>query len=180
MSFLELAARRESCRNYEDKPVEREKLMQIAETARLSPSACNSQPWKMVVVNEREQAEKTAKCLQDKILPINRFTNDCPAFMVICEESANVLSKAGGKVKNQKYAEVDIGLLAAHICFAAAELGLGTCIIGWLNEEKLRELLKIPKNRRIRLVIAIGYAKSGQVRKKSRKPLEEILSFGQY
>ena len=180
MTFMEIAARRESCRNFEDKPVEQEKLMKIAETARLAPSACNSQPWKMVIVNEREQAAKTAKCLQDKILPINQFTNHCPAFIVICEESANVLSKAGGKVKDQKYAEVDIGLLAAHICFTAVELGLGTCIIGWLNEGKLQELLQIPKNRRIRLVIAVGYPKSGEPRKKSRKPLEEILSFGQY
>ena len=56
MTFMEIAARRESCRNFEDKPVEQEKLMKIAETARLAPSACNSQPWKMVIVNEREQA----------------------------------------------------------------------------------------------------------------------------
>lgn len=180
MTFSDMAKQRESCRNFEDKPVEKEKLIKIAETARLAPSACNSQPWKMVVVNDRDTAAQTAKCLQDKMLPINRFTDHCPAFMVLCEESANVLSKAGGKIKDQKYAEIDIGLFTAHICFAAAEEGLGTCIIGWLNEKKLRDLLQIPQNRRIRLVIAVGYPKTGETRQKSRKPLNEIMSFNRY
>jgi len=175
MEFFELIQKRESCRSYKDTPVENEKLHRCIEAARLSPSACNSQPWRYIVVNDPELRPKIAKCVQD--MGMNKFTNECPAFAVVLEVEANVLSRLGGKVKNQKFAPIDIGLSVAHFCLEATDLGLSTCILGWLNEDKLREVLEIPKDERVRLVLAVGYAANDTIRPKQRKPVEEIAEF---
>jgi nitroreductase len=174
-NFFDLIAKRESCRDYSDKPVETEKLRKCIEAARLAPSACNSQPWSFTVVNNSERSPKVAKCLQG--MGMNKFTDKCPAFIVVTEESATLSAKLGGKVKNQEYAQIDIGLATAHLCLAATELGLSTCIMGWFSEPNLKELLAIPKGKRIRLVISAGYAASDKLREKNRKSLEDIATF---
>ncbi len=173
--FTELVNRRESCRNFAPKPVENEKLRVMVETARLAPSACNSQPWNFLVVNNPELSRKLAKCTQG--MGMNQFTDNCPAFIVVSEYKANLSAKLGGLVKEQQYAQIDIGIAAAHLCFAALEQGLSTCILGWFNEEKIKELFSLPKDKRIRLVVAVGYAENGQLRPKRRKDLDEIAAF---
>lgn len=174
-NFFELSAKRESCRNFAEKPVETTLLRRCVEAARLAPSACNSQPWSFTVVNNMELSPKVAKALQE--LGMNKFTDKCPAFIVITEERANLTARVGGKVKSQEYASVDIGIATAHLVLAAAELGLSTCIIGMFNESKLKELLAIPKAKRIRLAVAIGYAANDKLREKNRKKLEDIAQF---
>ena len=80
-----------------------------------------------------------------------------------------------------EYSQIDIGIAAAHFCLQAAELGLGTCMIGWFDEKKIRQLLKIPEKRKIGLVITLGYPPEDyKVRKKIRKPLDEICGFNKY
>ena len=173
--FFELIAKRESCRDYAEKPVDNELIKKCIEAARLAPSACNSQPWSFTVANNGDLTPKVAKCLQD--LGMNKFTDKCPAFVVVTEENATLSAKLGGKVKNQEFAPIDIGIAAAHLCLAATELGLSTCIMGWFNESKLKELLDIPKNKRIRLVIGLGYAATEKLRIKNRKKIEDIVKF---
>ncbi|NLX93315.1 MAG: NAD(P)H nitroreductase [Clostridiales bacterium] len=173
--FFELIAKRESCRNYSEKKVEREKLEKCIEAARLAPSACNSQPWSFTAVDSPEFAPQVAKCLQE--MGMNKFTDNCPAFVIIAEEKATLSARVGGKVKNQDYAPIDIGLATAQLCLAATDQGLSTCIMGWFNESKLKELLDISKEKRIRLVIAVGYAVDEELRQKSRKSLEDIARF---
>ncbi len=175
MEFFELIQKRESCRNFKVTPVENEKLRRCVEAARLAPSACNSQPWRYIVVNDPELSPKVAKCVQD--MGMNKFTNGCPAFAVVLETGANLMSRLGGKVTDQKYAPLDVGISVAHFCLEATDLGLSTCILGWLNEGKLKELFNIPKNERVRVVLAIGYAANDTLRTKQRKPLEEIAEF---
>lgn len=174
MDYFTLIARRESCRNFAEKEVEREQLVRCIEAARIAPSACNSQPWSFVLVNGGTLASRTAKCLQS--LGMNKFTDRCPAFVVVLEEKATLSAKLGGKVKDQYYAPIDIGIAAAHLCLAATEQGLSSCIMGWFDEKKLKELLSISRNKRIRLVIGIGYAADEKLREKKRKPLEQILT----
>ena len=88
-SFIELARRRQSCRRYDRRPVEPEKLEACIEAARLSPSACNSQPWGFTVVTRPVLLPEVAACVQQ--LGINAFTADCPAFVVVTEEKATHL-----------------------------------------------------------------------------------------
>ncbi|WP_315067087.1 nitroreductase family protein [uncultured Clostridium sp.] len=173
--FFELINKRQSCRKYLDKSVEKEKLIKCIEAARIAPSACNSQPWHFTVVNNKELAAKVALCLQDKIM--NKFTSECSAFIVVVEESGNLTSRAGALIKQQDYRSVDIGIAAEHICLAAAAQELGTCILGWFNEKELKKLLNISKLKRVKLVIAIGYPKDDNIRNKVRKNINEISTF---
>ena len=138
--FFDLIARRESCRNYDpNKKVETEKLVKCIEAARLAPSACNSQPWSFVVVNSPSVSPQVAKCVQG--MGMNRFTDNCPAFLIVVEEKATLTAKISGAFKDQQFAQIDIGLATSQICLAAVDQGLSTCIMGWLDEKKLKELL---------------------------------------
>ena len=173
--FFELIEKRESCRNFADREVEKDKLVKCVEAARLAPSACNSQPWSFVVVNNSDVSPELAKCLQDA--GMNKFTDKCPAFIVVIEEKANLSARIGQLVKSQEYAQIDIGLATSHICYAAAEQGLSTCIMGWFNERKIKELLNIDMKKRIRLVIGVGYAANDKLRDKVRKNISDILRY---
>ena len=173
--FFDLINKRQSCRKYLDKPVEKEKLIKCIEAARIAPSACNSQPWHFIVVNNKELSSKVAMCVQDKVM--NKFTSECKSFIIIVEESGNLTSRAGALMKQQDYRSVDLGIATEHLCLSATEQNLGTCILGWFNEKELKKLLNINKLKRIRLVVAIGYPENNETRKKIRKDIDEILTF---
>lgn len=180
MDFFELVKMRESCRSYRPVPVEREKLEKCALSAIKGPSACNSQPWSFIIVDDEDTARKVSETLQDKVMPINRFTRNCKSFIVITEEPANISSKLGGKFKDQDFAQMDIGIAAMSISLAATFQGLGSCIIGWFNENRLSAILGIPASKRIRLVISVGYRDNEDVREKKRKPPEEVLHYNKW
>jgi nitroreductase len=180
MDFQELAAKRQSCRAYKDIPVERSKLTACVEAARMSPSACNSQPWSFVVVDEPVLAKQISVTLLDPILPINRFTRNCNAYIILVEEPANLSAKLGGKFKDQEFSQVDLGIAVQSLSLAATDVGLGSCIIGWFDEKALRKLLVMPKAKRIRLVLAIGYAEDETTRAKARKTFEEIIHYNKW
>ena len=173
--YFDLIQRRESCRSYDPKPVEREKLERCVEAARLSPSACNSQPWRYLIVTNPALAEKLRPCVQG--LGMNAFADRCPAFAVVLEEKAALKAVVAARFKDQNFAPIDIGLSVSQFCYAATEQGLSTCILGWLNEEKIRTLFELPQGTRVRLVLCVGYASGGALREKKRKPLEAISKF---
>lgn len=176
MTYREMIEKRESCRDYDAaRPVEKEKLVACIEAARLAPSACNSQPWKFYAVTEKETLEKVCAAIQG--MGMNKFASDCPALTVIAEERGNVSERVGARLKKQDFVSVDIGLAVSQYCYAALEAGLSTCIIGWLDEGKIVSALKLPKETKIRLVLATGYAKTGALRTKQRKPLSEMAAF---
>ncbi|OOM74290.1 putative NAD(P)H nitroreductase [Clostridium puniceum] len=174
-NFFELIRSRQSCRKYLDKPVEKEKLIKCIEAARIAPSACNSQPWHFIVVNNKELAAKVAMYTQDKVM--NKFASECQSFIIVVEESGNLTSRAGALMKQQDYRSVDLGIATEHLCLAATQQDLGTCILGWFKEKELKNLLNISKLKRIRLVVAIGYPENNDLRKKIRKSIDEISTF---
>lgn len=175
MTFSEMAAARQSCRSYQARAVEREKLEAMIETAKLAPSACNSQPWHMTVISG-DKAPAFAKCVQG--MGMNKFASGCPAFIVINEEEMSRTAKVGAKLLKQHYASYDIGLLAAHLCYAAQEQGLSTCILGWLDEKAIKEQTGIDKDKKICLVLCVGYASEDEkLRKKVRKDTAQIATF---
>lgn len=181
MLFHELISERQSVRKYTGKPVEREKLQTLVEAVRLSPSACNSQPWKLILVDEPKLKNELAKATFNTAISFNRFALEAPVIAILVIEKAKLIARLGGSIKNQEFPEYDIGIAAAHFCLQAAELGLGTCMIGWFNEAKIQELLHIPKNRKIGLVITLGYAPDDyKLRKKTRKSSEEMSGFNSY
>jgi len=181
MTFEELIRKRQSTRKYLELSVESEKLDKLIEAVHLAPSACNSQPWKLIIVDEPELKDKVAKATFNKAISFNKFAEQAPVIAVLVIEKAKPIAQIGGLIKNQEYPEYDIGIAAAHFCLQATELGLGTCMIGWFNEKKIQELLNIPKKRKIGLVISLGYQPEDyRVRKKNRKPVDEIFGFNSY
>lgn len=178
MDFLELVNARQSDRAYDkSRPVEREKLERILEAARLSPSACNAQPWKFVVVDDPELSVKVGKATAG--LGMNKFAKDAPVHILIVEESMNITSMLGSKIKDKYFPLVDIGIAAAHISLAAESEGLGSCILGWFDEKGIKKLLGIPEKKRLLLDITIGYSMKPK-RPKSRKPKEKVISYNKY
>ena len=178
MDFLQLARSRQSDRAYDPaRPVEREKLERILEAARLAPSACNAQPWRFVVVDQPDLAKQVGKATAG--LGMNKFAKDAPVHILIVEESMNITSFLGSKIKDKYFPLIDIGIAAAHISLAAEAEGLGSCILGWLDEKQVKQLVRIPAGKRLLLDICIGYPVKPK-RPKSRKPLEKVVSFNRY
>jgi nitroreductase len=177
MDFSELIKLRQSVRQYSDRSVEREKIIACLEAARLAPSANNSQPWKFIVVDEPELKNRVADCTAS--LGMNKFTYQAPVMVVVVLEKENLFSSLGGKVKDKIFCHYDVGLAIGQFCLQAAELGLGTCIIGWFDEKKIRELLNINRKRRIPLIISLGYSET-PVKAKKRKPMDEMSRWNAY
>jgi nitroreductase len=177
--MLELIAGRQSDRKYMDVPVEREKIERILEAGRISPSACNAQPWKFIVVDNTELKTKIAKAASAKLIGMNVFINQAPTLIVIVREKPNFSSKVGATIKNKDYSRIDIGIAAGNICLQAEAEGLGSCMVGWFDETLLKKLLSIPGSKRVELIITIGYSRSEQ-REKKRKPMSEVVSYNKY
>ncbi len=181
MTFQEILDRRQSVRKYQDKPIEREKIEKLIEAVRIAPSACNSQPWKLIIVDNPELKDEVAKATFSAVVSFNKFVTGAPLIAVLVIEKAKLIAQLGGKVKDQEYAQYDIGIAAAHFCLQATELGLGTCILGWFDEKKIKALLNIPEKRKIGLLITVGYPpEEYTVRGKVRKPFSDICSFNSY
>lgn len=172
MNFTEIAKARQSCRAYDaTREVEQEKLDAILEAGRLSPSACNGQPYRFTVCRG-ETAKAIAACVTG--MGMNKFAADAPVMIVISEESYVPSAALGAKVKKNDYRSIDIGIAAAYVTAEATEQGLGTCILGWFDDEKLRAICDLDKP--VRLVITLGYAKEGDsLLEKKRKPLEVLV-----
>ena len=171
MNFSEIANARQSCRSYNpNREVEKEKLDKILETARVAPSACNGQPY-FITVCKGEAARKVAKATQG--MGMNKFASEAPVLLVISEMPYVASAALGAKVKKNDYRSIDIGILAAYITAEATAQGLGTCILGWLNDSDIREICGI--NGAVRLVITVGYAdENDKLRIKKRKNVDEL------
>ena len=170
---------RQSERGYEDREVEQDKLDRILEAGRMSPSACNSQPWKFIVVNKPGLLKEVAAAASARELGFNKFVDQAPVLIVVVREKGKVISRVGGALKDKDYSLIDIGIAVENICLQSVAEGLGTCIIGWFNEKKVKELLGIPEARRAELIITLGYP-SGKRRTKRRKDEDETISYNQY
>ncbi len=173
MNFLDIAQRRQSCRSYDStKPVEEEKLNAILESARLAPSACNGQPYHITVCRT-DIAKQVAKATTG--MGMNKFTADAPVMIVISEKPYVKTAAFGAKVKGNDYRSIDIGIVVAYITAQATVQGLGTCILGWLDDEKIRKICAL--DGAVRLVISLGYAKADdKLRNKKRKSIDELVT----
>ena len=174
MNFREIAENRQSCRAYNpDKAVEQEKLQAVLESARLSPSACNGQPYHITVCTG-EAAQKVAKATEG--LGLNKFAAQAPVMLVISEKPYVKSAALGAKLKHNDYRSIDIGILSAYITAEAAAQGLSTCILGWLDDAKIRGICNLDEA--VRLVITLGYAKDDdKLRTKKRKDMDELVSY---
>ncbi|MBR4944104.1 MAG: nitroreductase family protein [Peptococcaceae bacterium] len=179
MSFMDLANNRQSDRAFTAQEVSRKDLLKCVQAAQLAPSACNSQPWKFIVIDDADLVKQAGLAISENPLGINKFAETVPVLVAVVEEQAVLMPKIQGKIDSNRWAQFDLGSATEHFCLQAAELGLSTCIMGAFNEEKMKELLGVPAERRIFVMLAVGYP-SGTIRTKARKELNAIHCFNQY
>lgn len=173
MDFMEIAMQRQSCRSYdENRAVEPEKLQAVLEAARMAPSACNGQPYLLTVCTGEKAKE--AALLTRGMGGMNKFAVQAPVCIVISEAPYNRTAALGAKVKGNDYRSMDIGIAVAYLTAEATAQGLSTCILGWLDDEKIRKICGLDQP--VRLVITVGYAKDETVRPKKRKELSELVT----
>lgn len=174
-SLDELIKERRSIRKYLDTPVEKEKIEAILEAARLAPSACNAQPWRIVAVRDATlRKEVLSKGLGGLVVP-NSWAKTAPVIFVVCAETQFITHGLGERIKNVQWHLIDIGICMEHMALKAVELGLGTCYIGWFNEKEISRILKLPSSWKIECLLTLGYpAESPDPT--PRKRLEEIAN----
>lgn len=180
MDFLEIMRERKSCRSYDpDKKVTREDLLKILEAGRLTPSGCNSQPWKFIAVDSPEAKEK----LCDALVLENNVTgapwrHQVSAFIIFVEQKAKVMQCVLDHYgDSQRFARGDIGAACMNMMHQAFFMGLSTCVIGMNDQKKMEKYFGIPEGNEVRLVLAIGYSAEKSSFAKVRKKTEEVCSF---
>jgi len=180
-TFLELVQKRQSDRKYTDKPVEPEKLKRCLEAARLAPSASNSQPWSFVVVHDANLVKKVGKAARGPLMSFNLFASKAPVIVAVVMEKPKIITEWGGRIKKKEYSLIDVGIAAEHFCLQAADEGLGSCMLGWFDEKKVKTLLHVPEEKTIPLLITLGYTPENyKHRKKIRKKLETVVKYNRY
>ncbi len=181
MALLDLLKHRKSVRDFLNKPVEREKIIMCLEAARLAPSACNSQPWKFIVVDDGPLKYKLCDAAFSGVYSMNSFCKMAPVIVVVISEKSKFLARIGGMFRGTKYCLIDIGIAIEHFVLQAEDLGLGTCWIGWFNEGGVKSILNIPQDKKIDILIAVGYYDREKLGPEhDREPIDKIASFNSY
>ena len=181
MALLDLIKHRKSVRDFLETPVEREKIMMCLEAARQAPSASNSQPWRFIVVDDKELKDRLCDAAFGGLYFINSFCKTAPVIVVVISEKSKFLARIGGMFRGIKFYLIDIGITCEHFVLEAEDLGLGTCWIGWFNERAVKSVLNIPKNKKIDILIALGYYDREKLGPEhEREPMDKIASFNSY
>jgi nitroreductase len=177
MDFIELVKKRQSVRKYLAKPVSRDLIEKCIDAARLSPSACNSQPWSFVAADNEKTKNDLARAALTGIYSMNSFSIDAPVIIAVITERSRFSARLGGFFQGTQYSLIDIGIACEHLCLMASALGLGTCMLGWFNEKAVKKTLKLTRSSKIDVLITLGYPAIEQTREKNRMPLSEILHY---
>ncbi len=177
MSFLTWVKKRKSIRKYSSRPVPREMIDSCLEAARLAPSACNSQPWSFIVVDDEKIKNEIVKKALSGIYKMNDFVREAPTLIVVLTEHSAYIARMGGQLRHVKYSLIDIGIACEHLILRAVELGLGTCWLGWFNEKAVKKVLGLPKSKKIDVMISLGYPEVADGKDKKRKSLKKTRRY---
>ncbi len=170
--FKNLVNARQACRDFNDKPINPKDILELAELATLAPSACNFQPWRMYVVTDSENVKAVADSTMDR--GINKFVSGAKAFIAISEKTPRLRPDAEKRFNRDFFVKYDIGEVIAYLTLGAKAKGLDTCILGWVNHEKINDALNLPQGELCNIVIAFGYSDT-PLREKQRKPISETV-----
>jgi nitroreductase len=178
MDFVDLVRKRYSLRKYSPLPVDEPVVDKCLEAARLAPSACNSQPWSFIVASTPEKVAPLARAAFSGVYSMNAFAAEAPVLIVAITERSRYTAALGGFFRGVQFSLMDVAIACEHISLQAAELGLGTCMFGWLNEKAVRKELNLPASAKIDLMMSMGYPEDENfLPPKKRKSLDEIRRF---
>ncbi|MCK4851983.1 MAG: nitroreductase family protein [Candidatus Omnitrophica bacterium] len=179
--FMELVRSRRSVRKFTGGKIERGHLEICVEAARYAPSACNVQPWKFVIVDDPQKTGSIVDSVFSGPYSMNAFARGAAAFIAIVSEKQGPAPRLGGILRKTDFRLIDIGMACEHLALQARELNIGTCILGWFDEKKLKKILSVPFFRKIELVIALGYpASDTEYRERPLKDRREVVAFNEY
>ena len=174
MTFDEILETRRSVRSFRSRPVSKEDVLAICEAARIAPSACNSQTWRFIAVSNPITIKRLCKEAMRPIIP-NRWLEQAPLVFIGCSQLDIIANRIGTRISGIEYYQVDLGIAMEHMVLKATDLGLGTCWIGWFAEEKIKEILGIPKTIKVSAMLAVGYSNETTPKNRSRKSMDKIL-----
>jgi nitroreductase len=178
MHFMDLVKQRVSVRKYSSKPVPRDVIDICLEAARLAPSACNSQPWSFVVIDDEKAKDEIVRKSMSGIYSSNKFVMTAPVIIAAITEHSTYIARMGGMLRNVKYNLIDIGIACEHLVLQAEDVGLGTCWLGWFDEKAVKKVLGLPKSAKVDIMICLGYPEERLLtKKKMRKSLEEMRRY---
>jgi len=172
-----LARRRRSTRSYSDAPVERDAIERCLEAARVAPSACNSQPWYFIVIDDKTLKGKLGRAAFSGPYAMNAFAREAPVLIVVVTQHSSYIARLGGYLKGVQYSLIDIGIACEHLILQAAEEGIGTCWLGWFDEKAVKRVLGLGRGLKIDIIISMGYPKDNHIGEMRRKSLDEIRKF---
>ncbi len=169
---------RRSVRKYLNKSVEKEKLTQVLESARLAPSGSNTQPWNFVVVEAEATKEKLAMADYQQ-----KWMMAAPIFIVCVADIRSRISMDTDITLNEESPEPelkqiirDTAIAMEHILLEAENLGLSTCWTAWFEQEAVRPILNIPEDKYVCGIITLGYGDENP-KQRPRKRIEEIVRY---
>ncbi|MBU1007104.1 MAG: nitroreductase family protein [Candidatus Omnitrophica bacterium] len=177
MKFLDLVRKRKSTRNYSSRPVAREIIDRCIEAARLAPSACNSQPWSFIVIDDEELRNKVCEAAFSAPYSLNTFARKASVLIAVVTERSKYVTKLAGYFRGIQFSLVDIAIACEHLILQAEEDGVGTCWLGWFNEKKVKKILNVPRRKKIDIIISMGYPESDALAEKKRKDINKIRRF---
>ena len=173
--FIDLVKKRRSVRHYRPDEVPRELIEKCLEAVRFAPTACNTQNWKFIVVESALKDRLALEALGCVVVP-NKFAGEAPVIVVIAANLDFITHRVGGKLKGIDYHMIDAGIAGEHFVLQAAELGLGTCWIGWFDKKAVKRVLSLPAGWEICSMLTLGYPYETSGEKK-RKALRDISEF---
>lgn len=179
MELEQVILKRRSIRKFLDKPVEREKINACLEAARLAPSACNSQPWHYIVIDDPKVKQDFCNAAFSGVYNMTRWAEKAPVLVAVVSDRGNFTSRVGNFFRNTEFFLVDQGISGEHFVLRAHDLGLGTCWIGWLNSTKAAQFFNLPKNKKIEHLFAVGYPAETPA-PRPRAKLEDIVSYNKF
>ncbi|MEM5820994.1 MAG: nitroreductase family protein [Candidatus Aenigmatarchaeota archaeon] len=171
MGLIDLIKQRRSIRNYENIDVPYEKIIELLEAAIWAPSSGNLQNWYFIIIKNRDKINKIAEFSDQE------FIKKASAIIVVCSND-EIVEKIYGE-RGKLYAIQNTAAAIQNILLLATEKNLGTCWIGAFDENKVKELLKIPKNISVHALITVGISRENP-KPPERKKLSEILFFEEW
>lgn len=171
MKFKELIEQRYSVRSYQDKKVEKEKLVAVLEAGQIAPSAVNNQPWHFIVVQETENHKQFSEIYH------RDWFNKAPVYIIVCGDHQQSWKR---KEDGKDHCDVDAAIAIDHMTLQATELGLGTCWICNFYTEKCKGFFKLPDHIEPIAILTLGYPTDKKAPVKKRKSLEEIVHWEKF
>ncbi|ACC99061.1 Nitroreductase [Elusimicrobium minutum Pei191] len=179
MQVSEAILKRRSVRKYTEQAIEQEKLNMILEAGRQAPSACNSQPWRFVVFNEKQAKESFCDAVFTGIYKNTMFAKQAPVIIAVVSDKGNLTSQIGNMIRRTEFYLIDQGIACQNMALQAWELGIGSCLIGWFDDKKAAKHLNLGGGKKVELLISLGYP-AEEIPARPRKEAEKIISFNKF